>query len=196
MSLFIFLPSQASADPYLSALVKQQASNYCGFSASVLPLEESEKSPNEIQSNQEASGSDSNSKTAEVAATSSSTFGSKSDYSLSGSRIILSDGVEDNYGYCHVFKRHMARANNYTGYDINGVHQFQYAEYPDATLDIAMEVINEQSYLGYSGNYRYKQGYSNLAGQTVRIILAKGNSTFANYRFLHYDWVIVTMYPQ
>ncbi|GKW46918.1 hypothetical protein [Planococcus sp. NCCP-2050] len=197
MSLFVFSPSQASADPLLSALVKQQAQSYCGISARTISVE-NEKNLTEETSNKNISENENSIDSSELDAVAGTAFGTKYATSKSGSKIILPDGkgAASGHGYCHIFKRHMLLANNELGHEVNGIDQFQYAEYPDATLDIAMEVMNEQNYLGYSGNYRYKQGPSDLAGQTVRIILAKGNSSFSNFRYLNYDWVIVTMYPQ
>lgn len=193
MSLFIFLPSQASADPLNSAFVKQEANKFCGISARVVPLEESQATSSESEDSQEVFNSKNNNDNTALAA--SSAFSTRVATSSSGSDIVLAGKPGAGYGYCHIYKGHMKNSNG-SVYLLGTKHQFKYAEFPAQTMSIAMEVINKASTLGYSGKYRYKQAYSSNAGTTVRVILAPGNSDFANYYYIGYDWVIVTMYPQ
>lgn len=168
-----------SADPFMSNLVKQEANRHCGISALVVPEDQSTSIIQEDSIVQEAS--------------TSSTFSSKIRTSKSGSSIVLSTLSGKNYGYCHIYLGHMKYSNGTPKYSYNGKTQFIYAEFPSDTMDIAMEVINKQDNLIYGGktDRYYKQIYSSLAGQTVRVVLHRGKSF--GYR---QDWVIVSMYPR
>lgn len=117
--------------------------------------------------------------------------------SEAGSRIVLPviSGLY-NYGYCHLFERHMEYANGTRNYKKNGASQFQYARYPEATMKIIMEVIDGTTLLIPESEGKYsKSKYSNTEKQNVKVILRRGSDVTNGGNFSAYDWVVVTAYP-
>lgn len=114
----------------------------------------------------------------------------------SGSRIVLPFVKYANYGYCHIFDRHMKYANNrakHTG--PNDASQFTYAKYPAQTMDIIMEAINGTTLLVPDPKIpnRYtKSAYSKKERQNVTVVLHRGSNWDG---FGAYDWVIISAYP-
>ncbi|WP_052126151.1 hypothetical protein [Ureibacillus massiliensis] len=129
----------------------------------------------------------------------SSNYVSEIRYSNAGERIVLAFLPFDNYGYCHIYNRHMKESDGTK--KKKGTHysdkpsQFMYASFPDRTMDIVMEVVNGQD--GWDKEVRdnwSKLKWSKTEQQNVKVI-AKRGSKMAGTSFKSTDWVIISAYP-
>ncbi|MGE7840149.1 hypothetical protein ACQKNX_05090 [Lysinibacillus sp. NPDC093712] len=114
--------------------------------------------------------------------------------SSQGSRVVMpAVNPYYNYGYCHIFERHMANANGTKKYDKNGASQFMYARFSASTMDVIMEAINGTTNLVTEQDGKYsKTAWSKTEQQNVKVILRRGSDMTG---YSAYDWVVITAYP-
>ncbi|QPQ30998.1 hypothetical protein [Lysinibacillus sp. JNUCC 51] len=176
-------PAKANQE-LLSELVKKDASAFCGASA-FIPFDAgtNTKGINFVQRS----------------AVSATGWKDQTGKSAKGSKIVMPVEKFRDYGYCHIFDKHMKYANTKTENEvkINGAwkSQFQYAQFPSTAMETAMEVINGTDELEpdtEKANRFTKTFFSYNEKQRVRVVLQRG-STWGGYN--SYDWVIVSMYP-
>lgn len=184
---------QPYAEDLLSEMIKQQVPRYCGSIARTTNPSYSIATLPGTQLGEPSLTPDAD---LEITPNDNSPWSSQIRISDSGSRIVLPFVQYVNYGYCHLFDRHMKYANNRTKHtSTNGASQFTYARYPSTTMDIAMEAINGTTLLIPDPNIpnRYtKSAYSKTERQNVTVVLHRGSDWNG---FGSYDWVIITAYP-